>query len=143
VPAAPQQWSRGRPPGAPVSTRESRSCALDQVNAGPVPGVLEIRAGDPVEAEGWAADTAGGLPAGSAWMMLRDGDTVLHIPVELGRPRPDVAAATGKHALATAGYRVVASADGIPNGRYGMSIIWVDANGWMSCDLRSTLWLRG
>ena len=142
VPSGPRKWSRGRPHGAPESARQTQSCALDQVNASSVTSVFELRARDPFDMEGWAADTGSGSVPQSAWMVLQGGDTLLSVPVELGRPRPDVAAATGKPALATAGYRVVASTDDIPTGTYSTSMVWIDGIGWMTCDLKRTLKMR-
>ena len=142
VSSGPRNWSHGRPPGAPEIARQTLSCALDQVNATPVSGLFELRARDPFAMEGWAANTQSGSVPQSAWLVLERGDAVLHVPVQLGRPRPDVAAATGKPALATAGYRVVASSDDVPAGTYSVSMVWSDKDGWMTCDLRRKLNMR-
>ena len=142
APSALREWSRGRPPGAPEATRETLSCALDQVNGSPVTGAFEIRARDTLGIDGWAADAGSGTLPQSAWVVLRDGDTIMHVAAELGRSRPDVATATGNASLATAGYRVRAATGGIPAGSYAVSMTWIDRNGWMSCDLRRTLKMR-
>ena len=139
VVSGPRKWKRGRPPDMPENARATQSCALDQVNASPATSVVETRARDILDMEGWAVDAGSGAQARSAWMVLRDRDTILHLAVELGRQRPDVAVASGNPALAPSGYRVLASNDSVPAGTYDVTMAWVDRNGWMTCDLRRTL----
>ena len=62
-PSGPRQWSRGRPPDMPTNARATQSRALDQVNVSPATNVVETRARDTLDMEGWAVDVESGALA--------------------------------------------------------------------------------
>ena len=141
-PAAPsttQAWRTGLPSSYPGDGRRTESCALDQVDGAAIDTVATAAAGAPLRAEGWAADAGKAALPLSAWLVLQDGTRALHVPLELGRPRPDVAQATGRPTLVDAGWRLQAAGGALAPGRWRVSVVWQDFQGWAACDTRRTL----
>jgi hypothetical protein len=93
-----------------------------------------VTAGDPLLAEGWVADAGRGALPRLAWLVLQGERGDFHVTAELGGKRPDVADALGKRGLADSGYLVRASAQGLPQGTYRVTIHSVDAKGLLVCD---------
>lgn len=140
---SPLPWNRCQPPSFTRNVRATGSCSIDQVNGVKVGNTIELGGHQGFEAEGWAADAVAGVLPSYIWMTLANGKQFFNVGARMGRHRPDVAAATGKPGLAKAGYRLVASGDGIPAGDYQMALVWSDPTGWFSCDLRPTLRVLG
>ena len=142
--AAPQTryWSAGLPFGAGVSPTPSKSCALDEVNAAQSTRVFEVRGKSRLDAQGWVADADAGTVPGDALLVLADGDKAFHVPVDMGLPRPDVASAFRKPALATAGFRLAASVEGLPQGAYHVAMAWRASDAWHRCDTQRVIQVR-
>lgn len=141
APAArrPQAWQPGLPQGHPGSGRRTDSCALDQWNGKAADMGISARAGDAIHAEGWAAHVERSALPLSAWLILQDGPRAVHVPVETGLARPDVAAATRRSSLVDAGWQLHAEGGALQAGRYRVTLVWLDFEGWASCDTRRTV----
>ena len=136
-------WAPGLPRGFPAQARVAGSCSLDRIDGLPVNDGAAPLPRRSVVVEGWAADAdKPSLPA-LAWLVLEHGGDRFHVRLELGRPRPDVAAALGQPAMATAGYRVEADLAALAPAHYRAWLAWAGANGWSRCDTRRTLLIDG
>ena len=132
----PQVWQPGLPASYPGGGRRTESCALDQVDGKSVDTAARTQADATLHAEGWAAHVEKSALPISAWLVLQDGAQSFHAAVQVGRPRPDVAAATGRHSLVDAGWRLQAGGGPLQAGRYQASLVWLDFQGWAACDTR-------
>ena len=121
------------PRGLPKEPRLG-SCALDRVGNANAGDAFALTAGESLLAEGWVADASRGALAKVAWLVLRGERGDFHVTAELGQRRPDVAAALGKRQLAESGYRVRATTQGLPAGKYLVAIHSADGNGLLICD---------
>ena len=141
TPAAAPPWRLGMPTGYSLTAPKSRNCTVDLVDGRPAAEVIEPRPGQDhaLLFEGWAANISASQLPEVAWLVLQGAGLSFHLPVELRRPRPDVASAFGKPILAAAGYRVAATHSGLPSGTYSVSIVWTEASGGASCDTRKEL----
>jgi hypothetical protein len=142
--AAPRSrnWRGGLPFRAGVPPIPGKSCALDEVNAAQSARVFEIRGTTSLDAEGWVADADAGAVPGEAFLVLADGDRAFHLPVDVGLLRPDVASALRRPALATAGFRLAASVDGLPPGPYHVAMAWRASDAWHRCDTQRVIHVR-
>lgn len=108
------------------------NCSLDAVNGAPAPGVL-VATGQPVTFSGWMGDADGQVPL-VALLVLSGPAKSYSAPITAGGAREDVAKALGKPGLATSGYDLVATTDGVVPGTYALSIrMGTDGAGF--CDL--------
>ena len=132
-------WKTGQPFQAGEQAKPAQWCALDEVNAARSPRDYDLPAKGDINAQGWAGNGDDGSVPGQVWMVITDGEKAFHARVDMGQSRPDVAAAIGKPSLATAGYRLDGSLEGIPPGSYRVALVWARPDGWMSCDSRRIL----
>ncbi len=139
----PAPWAPGPPPGLAAQARVAGVCSLDRVDGQALSGSAAPLPRRTVLVEGWAADVDGSSLPALAWLVLESGGASVHVPLELGRPRPDVAAALDQPAMATAGYRVKADLAALAPARYRAWLVWVGASGWSRCDARRTLLVDG
>lgn len=138
----PQEWRAGLPFRAGVPSTPGRSCALDEVNAAQSSRVFEIRGTTSLDAQGWVADADAGAVPGEAFLVLAEGDKAFHLPVDMGLLRPDVASALRNPALATAGFRLAASVDGLSPGSYDVAMAWRASDAWHRCDTQRVIVVR-
>lgn len=131
-----QVWQPGLPASYPGRGRLTQSCALDQINGKSPDEGTSVQAGAALQAEGWAAHVETSALPLSAWLVLQDGSRSFHVPVQTGRARPDVAAATRRASLVDAGWRLQAEGGALAVGRYQASLVWLDFQGWTVCDTR-------
>ena len=135
---AEEPFRLGLPPGLPTPFRTG-NCALDVVNGIAKPELALIITGNPMLAEGWAADANRGALPRSAWLVLAGEPLSFHAALELRRQRPDVAEALGRSSLSRSGFRVSATTRGLPVATYQLQIYSMDSRGALICDTHRTI----